>query len=64
MDGAKDDAVYEDFLGKGVAVPDDVMDNNGYPDYYGNSPVMHEILDNSRASFFADDEIDSDFEGF
>jgi len=41
MDGLKDDALYEDFLGE----TEDVADNDGYADYYDDSPATHEILD-------------------
>jgi len=53
MDGTKNYAMYEDFLGEGVAETEDVADNDGYGDYYDD-----------WASFFADDENDSNFEGF
>ena len=33
IDGTKDDALYEDFLGKGVAETENVVDNDGYTDY-------------------------------
>ena len=64
MDGTKDDALYKDFLGKGVAKTEDVADNDGYTDYYDDSPATYEIPDYGWASFFMDDENDSDFEGF
>jgi len=32
MDGMEDDALYEDFLAKGVAETEDVVDNDGYAD--------------------------------
>jgi len=34
MDGPKYYALYEDFLGEGVAETEDVADNDGYADYY------------------------------
>ncbi|KAK2142335.1 hypothetical protein LSH36_969g00011 [Paralvinella palmiformis] len=40
----KDDVLYEDFLGEGVAETDDVADNNDYTDYIDYSPATHEIL--------------------
>ena len=43
-DGTKDDALYEDFLGKGVAKTKDVSDSDSYNDYYDDSPATHEIL--------------------
>ena len=58
MDGTKDDASYEDFLGEGVAETMAIL------------IIMTIILLHMRfrtttgASFFADDENDSDFEGF
>ena len=45
MDGTKDDALYENILGEGVAETEDVADNDGYADYYYDFPAMHEILD-------------------
>jgi len=45
VDGTKDDVLYEDFLGGGVDETEDVMDNDGYTDYYDDSPATHEILD-------------------
>ena len=54
----EDDALYEDFLGAGVA------DNNCYADYYDNYPATHKIAYYGWASFFEDDENDSDFDGF
>ena len=56
----KDDVLYEDFLGEGVAETDDVADNNDYTDYIDYSPAIHEI----PVSFFADYENYSNFEGF
>jgi len=53
-----------DFLGGDVAETKDVADNDGYADYYDNSPATCEIPDYGWASFFLDDENDSDFEGF
>ena len=44
MDGTKDDALYEDFLGEGVAETEDLAVNNGYADYYDDSLATHEIL--------------------
>ena len=44
MNGTKVGVLYEDFLGEGVAETEDVADNNGYADYYDNSPATHEIL--------------------
>ena len=52
------------FLVKEFAETEDVADNDGYADYYNNSPATHEILDYDWASFFVDDENGSDFEGF
>ena len=60
----KDDALYEDIFGEDVAETEDVADNDGYADYYDDSPATREIPDCSWASFFVDDENDSDFEGF
>ena len=51
MDGTKDDALCEDFLGEGVAETEDVLDNDGYADYYDNSPATHEIRDYGWARF-------------
>ena len=45
MDGTKDDALCEDFLGKGVAETEDVVDNDRYADQYDDSPATNEILD-------------------
>ena len=45
MDGTEDDALYEDFLGEGVAETEDVADNDGYADYYDDFPATHEILE-------------------
>ncbi|KAK2169964.1 hypothetical protein LSH36_5g02008 [Paralvinella palmiformis] len=45
MDGTEDDALYEDFLGEGVAETEDVADNDGYADYYEDFPATHEILE-------------------
>ena len=64
MDGTKDDVLYEDFLDEGVAETEDVADNDCCADYYDDSPATHDIPDYSWASFFADEENDSDFEGF
>jgi len=33
--------LYEDFLGEGVAETEDVADNNGYADYYKETPATH-----------------------
>ena len=63
-DGTKHDALYEDFLGESVAETEDVVDNDGYADYYKNTPVTHEIPDYGWACFFVDDENYSHFEGF
>ena len=63
MDGTKDNALYEDFPGEVVTETEDMVDNDGYADYYDNSSDTHEIPDYGWASFFADDENDSDFEG-
>jgi len=51
MDGTKDDALYEDFLGDGVAKTEDMVDNDGYTDYYDDSPATYEISDYNWASF-------------
>ena len=45
MDGTKDDALYKDVLGEGVAETEDVVDNDAYADYYNHSSATHEILD-------------------
>jgi len=55
MDGTKDDNWYEDFLGKGVAETEDVVDNDGYADYYDDSPATREILDYGWLALFVDD---------
>jgi len=44
MDGTKDNVLYEDFLGEGVAETEDVVYNDGYPDYYNDSTATHKIL--------------------
>ena len=54
------DALYEDFLGEGVAETEVVMDNDSYTDYYDDSPTTHEIPDYG----FMDDKNDTDFERF
>ena len=66
MDRTKDDALYEDFLGKSVAESEteDVADNDSYADYYDCSPTTHEIQDYDWASFIVADENYSDFEDF
>jgi len=38
-----------------------VADNDGYADYYDDSPATHDILYYDWASFFGDDENNSDF---
>jgi len=52
MDGTKDSAMYEDFLGEGIAETEDVVDNNSYADYFDDSSAKHEILDYNWAGFF------------
>jgi len=37
MDGTKDNALYEDFLGEDVAETEDIAINTDYVDYYDNS---------------------------
>ena len=32
-------------LGEGVAEAEDMVDNNGYADYYDDSPATHKISD-------------------
>ena len=51
MDGTEDDALYEDFLGECVAETENVMDNDGYADYYDDSLATCEIPDYDLASF-------------
>ena len=65
-DGTEDSALFEDFLGEGVAETEDVVDNDGYDDYFNDFPAtpVHKILDYDQASFFTDEENDYDFEGF
>ena len=53
MDGTEDDALYED-----------VADSGGYGNYYDYSVATCEIPDYDWVSFFADDDNDSNFEGF
>ena len=62
MEGTEDDALQEEFLGEGVAETEDVVGNDSYADYY--SPATLDILDYDWASFFMDDENDSNFEEF
>jgi len=64
MDRTKHDAPYEDFLGKDVAETEDVVDNDGYPDYHDDSSATHKIPDYYWASLFVDNKNYSDFEGF
>ena len=64
VDGTKDHVLFEDFFVHGVAETEDVADNDGHADYYDYSPTTHEIPDYGCARYFADDENDSDFEGF
>jgi len=64
LDGTKDDTLYEEFLGKGIAETEDVADNDGYADYYNDSTATCVIPDYDWASFFTDDKNYSDFEGF
>jgi len=62
--GTNVDALYEYFLGEGVAETEEVADNDSYGDYYDNSPATHDIPDYDWVSFFTGDQNDSDFEGF
>jgi len=39
-------------LSEGFAETEDVADNDGYTDYYDDSPATHEILDYGWAVFF------------
>jgi len=42
MDETKDDALYEGFLGKeSVAETGDMADDDGYANYYDDSPATH-----------------------
>ena len=56
MDGTEDDALYEDFLGECVAETEDVVDSDGYGDYYNDSVAACEFPDYDWVSFFADDD--------
>lgn len=41
--------------------PGSMQDNDGYADYYNDSPATHENPDYHWASFFADDENASNY---
>ena len=41
MDGNKDDVLHEDFLGEGVDETENVANNDGYANYYDDSPATH-----------------------
>ena len=43
--------MYENFLVEGVAETEDVAGNEGYINYYDDSPTTVEILDYNWASF-------------
>jgi len=54
----------QDFHGECVAETEDVADSDGYGDYYDDSVATFKIPDYDWVRFFADDDNDSDFEGF
>ena len=64
MDGRENDAKYKDFRWQSVAKTEDVAENSGYADDYDDSLATCEIPNYGWAPFFADDDNDSDFEGF